>query len=93
MSTSPDMPRRAASAGARSDARGRQVIIDAAGELLADSGLGAMTLDAVAARVRVSRQTITRWWPSQQALALDVLRREWIARAAEVRRGALRYGL
>jgi AcrR family transcriptional regulator len=75
------------------DACGRDRIIDAAGELLASSGLRAMTLDAVASRARVSEQAISRWWPSEEALALDVLRREWIAVAAEVRRAALRCGL
>jgi AcrR family transcriptional regulator len=74
-------------------ARGRDRIIDAAGELLTSSGLSSMTLDAVAAQARVSEQTISRWWPSEEALALDVLRRQWIALAAEVRRAALRFGL
>jgi AcrR family transcriptional regulator len=94
MSNSREMPPRLASMMTCSDdARGRDRIIDAAGELLTSSGLGAMTLDAVAARARVSERTISRWWPSDEALALDVLRREWMARAAEVRRAALRCGL
>jgi len=75
------------------DAGGRDRIIDAAGEVLAGSGLRAMTLDAVASRAHVSEQAISRWWPSDEALALDVLRREWIAVAAEVRRAAFRCGL
>jgi AcrR family transcriptional regulator len=75
------------------DARGRDRIIDAAGELLASSGLRAMTIDAVALRARVSEQAVSRWWPSDEALALDVLRREWIAVAVEVRRAAFRCGL
>jgi AcrR family transcriptional regulator len=75
------------------DVRGRGRIIDAARELLTSSGLSAMTLDAVAARARVSEQMISRWWPSEEALALDVLRREWIALAAGVRRAALKSGL
>jgi AcrR family transcriptional regulator len=88
------MPYRPVSARTRSDdARGRDLIVDAAGELLVVSGLGAVTLDAVAARAGVSEQTISRWWPSEEALALDVLHREWIALAASVRRAAIGYGL
>lgn len=75
------------------DVGGRALIIDAASELLTNSGLSAVRLDAVAARARVSEQTISRWWLSEEALALDVLRREWIALAGEVRRAALRCGL
>lgn len=71
----------------------RELVINAAGQLLSSSGLDALTLNAVAARVHLPEQLIYRWWPSEEALALDVLRREWIARAASVRRAALRCGL
>jgi AcrR family transcriptional regulator len=46
-------------------------ILHAASELLAEEGLLAMTLDAVAARAGTSRATIYRWWDSKEALALD----------------------
>jgi AcrR family transcriptional regulator len=75
------------------DARGRDLVIKTASELLIDSGLRAITLDAVAARAHISKSTISRWWPSEQALAIDVLHREWTALAASVRRGAIKYGL
>jgi AcrR family transcriptional regulator len=72
---------------------GRDLIIKTAGELLIGSGLGAITLDAVAARARVSEELISRWWPSEQALALEVLHREWTVLAASLRRAAIEYGL
>jgi AcrR family transcriptional regulator len=56
-------------------------------------GLVAMTIDAVAERAHVSKQAIDRWWPSEEALALDVLSREWFALARNVRREACRFGL
>jgi AcrR family transcriptional regulator len=46
-------------------------ILHAASELLAEEGLLAMTLDAVAARAGTSRATIYRWWDSKESLALD----------------------
>lgn len=75
------------------DPRERELVIDVAGRLLGSSGLDALTLEAVAARAQVAEDSISRWWPSEQALVLDVLRREWIARAAHVRRAAIRCGL
>lgn len=48
-------------------------ILRAAAELLAEEGLLAMTLDAVAARAGTSRATIYRWWDSKESLALDAI--------------------
>ncbi|MEA2208979.1 MAG: hypothetical protein QOF54_1456 [Solirubrobacteraceae bacterium] len=73
--------------------RGRDDVLDAAGELLVSRGLVALTLDAVAQRAHVDRSLISRWWPSEEALALDVLHHEWVALAAHVYRGAYRFGL
>jgi AcrR family transcriptional regulator len=46
-------------------------ILRAAAELLAEEGLLAMSVVAVAARAGVSTATIYRWWASKEALALD----------------------
>jgi AcrR family transcriptional regulator len=80
---------------ARSGPRGgdRERTLDAAGELLAMRGLAALSLDAVARRTGTSTARIRRWWPSEEALALDALRHEWIGLAAHVRRSACRFGL
>ena len=49
----------------------RRAILAAAGELMLASGLGAATMDAIAARAGVSKATIYKWWPSRGAVALD----------------------
>jgi AcrR family transcriptional regulator len=53
----------------------------------------ALSLDAVAQRAKVEPVAIYRWWPSEEALALDALRHEWVALAAHVYRGACRFGV
>jgi AcrR family transcriptional regulator len=68
-------------------------VLDSAGELLVTQGLTALTIDAVAERARIDRRAIARWWPSEEALVLDVLYHEWVALAAHVRRGASLFGL
>ena len=75
------------------DAGERELVIGVAGRLLGSSGLDALTFDTLAARAQVAEESISRWWPSEEALVLDVLRHEWIARAARVRRAAIRCGL
>jgi AcrR family transcriptional regulator len=73
--------------------QGRDAVLDSAGELLVTRGLTAMTIDAVAERAEVEKTAISRWWPSEEALALDVLHHEWVALAGPVRREACRFGL
>jgi AcrR family transcriptional regulator len=68
----------------------REAILDAAGQLLVTRGLVALTLDAVARHADVEASLISRWWTSEEALALDALRREWLTLAVRVRRRAIR---
>jgi AcrR family transcriptional regulator len=68
-------------------------VLDAAGELLVTRGLTAVTIDAVAQRAHVEATAISRWWPTEEALAVDVLYHEWVALAGHVRREACRFGL
>lgn len=68
-------------------------MLDVAGELLVTRGLVALTLEEVAARAGIDHPSICRWWPSEEALALDALRHEWLALAASVYRGACRAGI
>jgi AcrR family transcriptional regulator len=63
--------------------RGRDAVLDAAGELLVTRGLIAVSVEAVAKRARVSQRLIGRWWPSEEALAMDALQHEWVALAAK----------
>src|SRR5487761_427235 len=48
-----------------------RAILAAAAELLASRGLGAMSIEEVAARAGVGKATIYRRWPSKGLLALD----------------------
>jgi AcrR family transcriptional regulator len=62
-------------------AKAQEAILKAAAELLLEHGLGAVSMDAVAARAGVSKATIYRWWPTKETLALDALYTEWITAA------------
>jgi AcrR family transcriptional regulator len=68
----------------RSETR-RTAILEAAFALLAERGLGATSMDAVAERAGVSKATIYRWWPSKELLALDALYADWDVTGAEPR--------
>jgi AcrR family transcriptional regulator len=69
----------------------RAAALDAGGELLVTRGLVSVTLDAVAARSRISRRVVERWWPSEEALALDVLHHEWVGLANQMLRDSHRW--
>ena len=71
----------------------RSSALVAAGELLASEGLVAVTMTAVATRARVDMSAIRRWWPTEDALALDVLRHEWVVLASRIRRRSCKFGL
>ncbi|MGV0743333.1 TetR/AcrR family transcriptional regulator [Mycolicibacterium sp. XJ870] len=57
----------------RRNERSRVAIIEATRELLLDRGFDGLSIEAVAARAGVGKQTIYRWWPSRPALVADVL--------------------
>jgi AcrR family transcriptional regulator len=57
-------------AGRRSESSHR-AIIAATQELLVQVGYRELTIEGVAARAGVGKQTIYRWWPSRAALALE----------------------
>jgi AcrR family transcriptional regulator len=61
-----DRPRR------RSE-RARLAILRAANELLHENGLDQFSIEGVAARAGVGKQTIYRWWPSRAVLVADAL--------------------
>jgi AcrR family transcriptional regulator len=52
----------------------RQAIIDAAFDLCHERGYAAVTIEGVAARAGVGKQTIYRWWPSKGLLILEAFR-------------------
>ena len=61
-----DQPR-----GRRRSARSHRAILDATQALLVEQGYRALTIEGVAARAGVGKQTIYRWWPSRAALVLE----------------------
>ncbi|MEV6968312.1 TetR/AcrR family transcriptional regulator [Hamadaea sp. NPDC051192] len=68
MSRQPDPNRR--------NEQSRQAIVTAAADLCAEVGFAAVTVEAIAARAGVGKQTIYRWWPSKAAVLLEYMERE-----------------
>ncbi|MFF7459481.1 TetR/AcrR family transcriptional regulator [Kitasatospora sp. NPDC008115] len=56
---------------ARRSEQSRAAILTAAGELVAEIGFGKLTIEKIAARAGVGKQTIYRWWPSKGAVVFD----------------------
>jgi AcrR family transcriptional regulator len=57
----------------RRSERSRRAILTAAAELVHQIGYRKLTIEAIAARAAVGKQTIYRWWPSKGAVVLDGL--------------------
>jgi AcrR family transcriptional regulator len=51
----------------------RLAVLAAADELLIERGFGGVTVEGIAARAGVAKQTIYRWWPSKVDILLDTL--------------------
>jgi AcrR family transcriptional regulator len=72
--TPPDNPSGpVVSSSQRGSARARQAILEAADDLLVEQGFAGMTIEGVAARAGVAKQTIYRWWTSKVDLLMDSL--------------------
>jgi AcrR family transcriptional regulator len=57
--------------GRRRSASSHAAIVRATQELLVERGYRELTIEGVAARAGVGKQTIYRWWPSRAALVLE----------------------
>lgn len=57
----------------RRNVRSRDAILDAARELVTDVGYRRLTVEAIASRAGVGKQTIYRWWPSKGAVVFDAI--------------------
>ncbi|HYB83219.1 MAG TPA: TetR/AcrR family transcriptional regulator [Mycobacterium sp.] len=62
-----------ASSPRRRSEKSRMAIFTATRDLLLERGFDGLTIEAVAARAGVGKQTIYRWWPSRPALVADVM--------------------
>jgi AcrR family transcriptional regulator len=60
----------------------RLAILDAALALCREKGYARLSIEAIAARAGVGKQTIYRWWPSKGAVLLEALAREAAAGTA-----------
>ncbi|MFF0071768.1 TetR/AcrR family transcriptional regulator [Streptomyces sp. NPDC005494] len=79
-------PHKAPDSTRRSD-RSRRAIHDAALELVGEVGYARTTIEGIAARAGVGKQTIYRWWPSKAAVLMDAFL-DTAARQAEESAGA-----
>ncbi|WP_225805108.1 TetR/AcrR family transcriptional regulator [Streptomyces sp. NK15101] len=64
-------PARTAPDASRRSERSRRAIFDAALALVTETGYAKTTVEGIAARAGVGKQTIYRWWPSKAAVLLD----------------------
>ena len=55
----------------RRSAAARKAILTAAFELVGEVGYAKLTIEGIAARAGVGKQTIYRWWPSKGAVLFD----------------------
>ncbi len=60
-----------ARAGRPRSERARLAVLEACADLLVEGGLGAASIEAIAARAGVSKVTIYKWWPSRGSVAVD----------------------
>src|ERR1700749_1847689 len=57
----------------RGNEQARLAVLHAADDLLEERGFAGVTIEGIAARAGVAKQTIYRWWPSKVDVLLDTL--------------------
>jgi AcrR family transcriptional regulator len=72
-----DKPRKQSGrAPERRNEQARLAVLHAADDLLAERGYDGVTIEGIAARANVAKQTIYRWWPSKGEILLETLRED-----------------
>jgi AcrR family transcriptional regulator len=71
--TGADGPRAKARAPDRRSEQARVAVLHAADDLLVERGYAGVTIEGIAARAGVAKQTIYRWWPSKFEILMDTL--------------------
>jgi len=66
-----DGPRAKGRAPHRRSDRARVAVLHAADDLLVERGYAGVTIEGIAARAGVAKQTIYRWWPSKFEILMD----------------------
>jgi AcrR family transcriptional regulator len=69
----PETPAAKGRAPHRRDENARLAVLHAADDLLVERSFSGVTIEGIAARAGVAKQTIYRWWPSKVAVLLDTL--------------------
>jgi AcrR family transcriptional regulator len=72
-SSGADSPRVKGRAPDRRSDRARVAVLHAADDLLVERGYAGVTIEGIAARAGVAKQTIYRWWPSKFEILMDTL--------------------
>ncbi|MFE5240049.1 MULTISPECIES: TetR/AcrR family transcriptional regulator [unclassified Streptomyces] len=80
-------PHKAPDSSRRSD-RSRRAIHDAALALVGEVGYARTTIEGIAARAGVGKQTIYRWWPSKAAVLMEAFTDMSARQAAEAAEAA-----
>jgi AcrR family transcriptional regulator len=75
---------------ARRSERAHRAIVDATKELLDEQGYVATSIDQIARRAGVGKQTIYRWWPNKAAVVLEAHAEQAAERNATPDTGDLR---
>lgn len=65
------VPRSKGRAPHRRSSRARDAVLEAADDLLVERGYAGVTIEGIAARAGVAKQTIYRWWPSKFEVLMD----------------------
>jgi AcrR family transcriptional regulator len=72
-----DKPRKhSGRAPERRNEQARLAVLHAADDLLAELGYDGVTIEGIAAKAGVAKQTIYRWWPSKVEVLLETLRED-----------------